>query len=398
VRPRALLLTGTVGVGKTTLAAAVGDLLRERQVANAVVDLDELRRAWPPPAGDLFATSVLLDNLSAVAARYVGRGFSSLVLAGVLETAADRARHEKAVGMPLTVCRLVADPDVVQRRLRTRHTDDADGLGWHLHRAGELAAIQDASAVEDMRLDVTALPVRDAAAAVLERWDAQTAGGLSQEQARPHAWRIDEREYARQQQRRGRRHAFERLDPHRTALVVVDLVPFFVEGLPTARGIVPNVNRLARTLRAAGGTVAWVVPGEGPVSEEFFGTAVAKMYGASGGTGSPRQRLWPDLETDPDDLFAEKTAPSAFFPGRSPLPGLLADRGVDTVLVTGAVTNVCCESSARDAATLGYRVVMVADANAAPSDDAHNATLRTVYRSFGDVRPTDEVLALVAAG
>ena len=41
---RALLLTGTVGVGKTSVAAAVGDLLRERRVANAVVDLDELRR------------------------------------------------------------------------------------------------------------------------------------------------------------------------------------------------------------------------------------------------------------------------------------------------------------------------------------------------------------------
>ena len=45
---RALLLTGTVGVGKTSVAAAVGDLLRERQVANAVVDLDELRRPGRP--------------------------------------------------------------------------------------------------------------------------------------------------------------------------------------------------------------------------------------------------------------------------------------------------------------------------------------------------------------
>jgi adenylylsulfate kinase-like enzyme len=51
VSPRALLLTGTVGIGKTTVAVAVGDLLREREVANAVVDLDELRRAWPSPPG-----------------------------------------------------------------------------------------------------------------------------------------------------------------------------------------------------------------------------------------------------------------------------------------------------------------------------------------------------------
>lgn len=82
---------------------------------------------------------------------------------------------------------------------------------------------------------------------------------------------------------------------------------------------------------------------------------------------------------------------------RHAYPGLAA-RGVDTVLIAGTVTNVCCESSARDAATLGHRVVMVADANAAGSDDQHNATLHTFYRSFGDVRGTADVLAMIAAG
>ena len=74
---------------------------------------------------------------------------------------------------------------------------------------------------------------------------------------------------------------------------------------------------------------------------------------------------------------------------------LLAERGIDTVLITGTVTNVCCESSARDASTLGYRVVMVADANAGVRDQDHNATLHTVYRTFGDVRPTAEVIGLI---
>ena len=71
----------------------------------------------------------------------------------------------------MTVCRLVADPDAVHRRLHDRHRDDVDGLGWHLHRAGELAAIQDASAVEDLRLDVTEVSVLEAASRVLEDWD-----------------------------------------------------------------------------------------------------------------------------------------------------------------------------------------------------------------------------------
>lgn len=210
-----------------------------------------------------------------------------------------------------------------------------------------------------------------------------------------HAWRIDEHEYARHESRRGRRHAFAQLDPARTALVAIDLVPFFVEENPYCRAILPNVARLATTLRRAGGTVAWVVPGEQEVTavdEEFYGPDVAAAY------RNPGNRLWPGLEVAPGDLLVEKRAASAFFPGRSPLPGLLEDRGVDTVLITGTVTNVCCEASARDAGTLGYRVVLVADATAAPTDELHNATLRTVYRSVGDVRPTDEVVALIGSG
>lgn len=64
-------------------------------------------------------------------------------------------------------------------------------------------------------------------------------------------------------------------------------------------------------------------------------------------------------------------------------------------MVTGTVTDVCCESSVRDASTLGLRVILVADANATGRDQDHNATLRTVYRSFGDVRPTHEVISLI---
>lgn len=121
------------------------------------------------------------------------------------------------------------------------------------------------------------------------------------------------------------------------------------------------------------------------------------MYRRCGGEGPLRDRLWHEFEVRDDDLLVEKTASSAFFPGRSPLPELLDGRGIDTVLITGTATNVCCESSARDASTLGYRVIMVADGNAAQCDTDHNATLHTIYRSFGDVRPTADVLALIEA-
>jgi len=218
-------------------------------------------------------------------------------------------------------------------------------------------------------------------------------------EAKVHAWQIDPAQYARQEQRRGRRHAFELIDPARTALIVIDMIPFFVNENPYCKGIVPNIKALAHSLRCAGGLVAWVLPAVAAevsaVKREFFGDAVAEMFNTSAGTGPLRERLWCEFVVEPADLLVEKSAASAFFPGYSPLPALLQQRSINTVLITGTVTNVCCESSARDASTLGYRVIMVADANASVSDASHNATLHTIYRTFGDVRPTSEIINLI---
>lgn len=212
-----------------------------------------------------------------------------------------------------------------------------------------------------------------------------------------HDWSIEEREYRRQEERRGRRHAFVSLEPSRTALVVIDLVAFFMDENDYTRGIVPNVNELSGILRRAGGTVAWVVPAPWEPSEmkaELLGPQIEQLYRNSGGTGTPRERVWSDLATDDADIYVEKTASSAFFPGRCPLHELLQDRGIDTVLITGTLANVCCEATARDASTLDYRTVMVADANAARRDQDLNATLHTIYRSYGDVRSTSDVIEL----
>jgi nicotinamidase-related amidase len=217
---------------------------------------------------------------------------------------------------------------------------------------------------------------------------------------RQHAWRVEQREYDRQETRRGRRHAYTTLTPARTALVVVDMVPFFVEQNEYTYGIVPAISRLAGAVRTAGGTVAWVLPESfepSPVYVEFFGAEVAETFARSGGSGPPESRLWHEFEVHEGDLWAAKTATSAFFPGRSTLPAQLEERGIDTVLITGTVTNICCEASARDASTVGHRVIMVADANSARRDEDHNATLYTIYRTFGDVRTTDEVISLLKA-
>lgn len=216
-----------------------------------------------------------------------------------------------------------------------------------------------------------------------------------------HDWKIAEREYARQLDRRGKLHAFESLNPASTALVVIDMVPFFARENPYCAAIIPNINALAGGLRDAGGAVAWVLPSDQEpfpdLSVEFYGPTVAEVFRTSGGQGDLPDKLAEGLVHRPSDIFVEKSAASAFFPSRCDLPDLLRARGVETVIITGTVTNVCCESSARDARTLGFRVIMVADANATRTDAEHNATLHTIYRSFGDVRATADILDMVAA-
>ena len=72
-------------------------------------------------------------------------------------------------------------------------------------------------------------------------------------------------------------------------------------------------------------------------------------------------------------------------------------RGIDTVLITGTVTNVCCESTARDAMMRNFRTIMVSDGNAASNDQDHANSLIAFYLNFGDVETTDAIVAHLGA-
>jgi ureidoacrylate peracid hydrolase len=84
---------------------------------------------------------------------------------------------------------------------------------------------------------------------------------------------------------------------------------------------------------------------------------------------------------------------SAFIAGSSDIDAQLKTRGIETLLVTGTVTNVCCESTARDAMMLDYRVAMLSDGNASLTDEEHAASLNNFLIFFGDVMTTDEAIA-----
>jgi len=212
----------------------------------------------------------------------------------------------------------------------------------------------------------------------------------------------------RLERRRGRRHIFERLEPARTALVVIDMQHSFVapeaaSAVPAAREVVPNINRLAAAVRAAGGKVAWVQatytregPGYWPLFFDYMVSPEVSARILAGLTvGSPGHALWHELDVRSGDLRVTKNRYSAFFPGASELPDILRSQSLDTVLIAGTMTNVCCEASARDAMASGFKTIVVADANAARSEGEHVASLATMAQFVGDVRTTEELAGML---
>lgn len=208
---------------------------------------------------------------------------------------------------------------------------------------------------------------------------------------------------------RGKEHVFEALNPETTALLVVDLQNYFMAPgqlceVPMARQIVPSVNRLAHGLRQAGGRVIWICNGtdgarDWTVMHERLMVPARRdiRYQAMDRDGYGRQ-LWSLLDARPEDLHITKTRFSAFIGGSSPLDSILRANGIELLLVCGTTTDVCCESTARDAMMLNYEVVMVSDANAAFTDEIHAAALCAFYANFGDVLTVDECLRALAGG
>lgn len=204
--------------------------------------------------------------------------------------------------------------------------------------------------------------------------------------------------------RQGRIHAYEGFDPGRTALVVVDMQNYFMaDGEPAcclpAREIVPNVNRLAAAVRAGEGLVVWIQTEAKPDTPDVWWN-LYEIYTnergarrqerlAKDGSGFP---LWSELDVKEGDEIIIKTRYSAFIQGASNLEEALRSREIETILIAGVATNVCCESTARDGMMRGFRTLMVSDGNASFTEAAHANALQGFIGTFGDVQTTDEII------
>ncbi len=205
--------------------------------------------------------------------------------------------------------------------------------------------------------------------------------------------------------RRGRYHLYDTIDPKTAAFVIVDMQNAFCKvgapaEVPASRGIVGNINRLAERMRMAGSQIIWIVSAfdsKGGRSdwENFFNNIVAAdvrnktmAYMSPGAEGTA---LWHELDNRDEDTLVVKNRYNSLVPGASQLERVLRSRGIDTVVIGGTKTNICCETMARTAFDMDFNVVLVNDCCAALSDREHVAALENVIQQFGDVLSASEV-------
>jgi len=220
-----------------------------------------------------------------------------------------------------------------------------------------------------------------------------------------HRYIVPESIRARVIRLQGKPFALDRIDAARTALVVVDMQNYYVaEGYPNespnARAIVPNINRMAAALRAGGGRVVWIQTDSAEalakwgnhhrykLTPENAARRIEKLSATDEGF-----KLYRTLEPKSEDLYVRKIKFSALVGESSNLDRVLREHGIEILLIAGTKTNVCCESTARDASMMEYRVAMLSDANATLTDEEHAAALNCFQVSFGDVMTVDEALA-----
>jgi ureidoacrylate peracid hydrolase len=183
----------------------------------------------------------------------------------------------------------------------------------------------------------------------------------------------------------------------RIALVNVDIQNVFVEGAPDGLIVLERINRLAAVCRAAGIVVFHLrhtlpVGVDGGVLAEIFPVVNQGFLDRNSQTASFHK----DLIIDPYDILVEKPHYGGFYDTNLEL--LLRRQGIDTIIITGIETNVCCETTAREAMMRDFRVFFLSDGTTTAGvqgmtpEEVQRASLATLRNNFAQVLSVDEMI------
>lgn len=193
--------------------------------------------------------------------------------------------------------------------------------------------------------------------------------------------------------------------PSKMALINVDMQNAFVEGTPLSApnglALLEPVNRLADACRAAGVTVIHtlhVTRADGS-NLGTMGELIEPVRAGYIKEGSETAKLHSGVKVGPKDILLYKPRYGSFT--GTDLDQVLRSNGIDTIMVTGICTNICCETTAREAGMRDYHVFFLSDGTETfpigdlSSEDIKKATLATIGLAFAKVVSVDEMIGMI---
>ena len=201
---------------------------------------------------------------------------------------------------------------------------------------------------------------------------------------------------------------FGPLNPRRTALLVLNMqnawmasdAPFRISPERQPRDVLARIHRFAARLRDGGGQVAWIRTTVGAVGtpaywstyyDHFIEPTKRAIAVQALTPGNRLHELHPEVQVESHDWVLDKSRFNDFAFNAHDLDAMLRQANIDTVVVAGTATNICCETTIRDAMSRDYRTFMPHNLVDAPTLDAHHAGLRSVMQAFADVRSANDL-------
>ena len=170
--------------------------------------------------------------------------------------------------------------------------------------------------------------------------------------------------------------------------------------MPFLTGTVPYVRQLADAFRAASRPVVYIAhmvkPDYSDAQFPYWRIGLPETTGnrtfiVEGSWGA---QIVDDLKPRDGEHLVVKKGFGGF--SNTPLNTILRNMGVTTCVVSGVTTCVCVSTTVRGGVEHNYRMILVKDAVAEQTREAHEAELKTMARIFSDVKTTDEVVAMLA--
>jgi len=184
-----------------------------------------------------------------------------------------------------------------------------------------------------------------------------------------------------------------KLNPEKSALMVIDMQKYFLDPeSPTftcgGLAILPNIKNLVASFRKAGRPVIFTKHVHHP--EGYDAGIMGWWWDGMCLEGTPESQIHPELAPEPHEKVVDKHRYSSFY--NTDLETILRCQNIKDLVISGIMTNMCCESTARDAYYRDYRVFFPADATGSINEEMHLASLLNLAFGFAHITTTDDLI------